>query len=129
MTPMRDVLPFGYVSEGGAEGKGRVMDFRAGSKNESVWQGECRCSRAVRGGYAPSLGAWGRFCRPPLGQQQGLAAAIAAREGEGLVALPYASASCWRLRHSRSWKKKTTVLIAGSINAITPPVSSSPLSR
>lgn len=64
-----------------------------------------------------------------LGQHQGLAAAMAAREGEGLVALPYASASCWRARHSRSWKKKTTVLIAGSINAITPPVSSSPLSR
>ncbi|MNG01798.1 hypothetical protein D3C84_847920 [compost metagenome] len=119
VTPMRHVLPFGYVSEGGAEGKGKVMDFWAGSNNESVWQGECRRSRAL----SPS---WGRFCRR---QHQGLAAVIAAREGEGLVALPYASASCWRLRHSRSWKKKTTVLMAGSISAITPPVSSSPLSR
>lgn len=50
VTPMRDVLPFGYVSGGGAEGKGRVMDFRAGSKNESLWQGECRRPGSVRGG-------------------------------------------------------------------------------
>ena len=64
-----------------------------------------------------------------LGQHQGLAAVMATREGEGLVVLPQASANVWRLRHSRSWKKKTTVLMAGSISAITPPVSSSPLSR
>ena len=32
----------------------------------------CRRSGSVRGGYAPSLGAWSRFCWPPLGQQQGL---------------------------------------------------------
>lgn len=75
VTPTRHLLPFGYVSEGGAQGKGRVMDFWAGSNNEPVWQGECRRRRAVRGSYAPS---WGRFCRPPLGQHQGLAAAIAA---------------------------------------------------
>lgn len=77
---------------------------------------------------APGLQEGAHSAHGALGQHQGLAAAMAAREGEGLVALPYASASCWRARHRRSWKKKTTVLMAGSINAITPPVSSSPLS-
>jgi len=61
VTPTKHVLPFGYVSYGGAEGKGRVMDFWAGSNNESLWQGECRRRWSVRGGYAPSLGSWGRL--------------------------------------------------------------------
>ena len=80
-------------------------------------------------GLCPLIGLMEPVLPAPLGQHLGLAAAMAAREGEGLVALPYASANGCRLRHSRSWKKKTTVLMAGSISAITPPVSSSPLSR
>ncbi len=102
MTPTRLGLPFGYGSEREAQGKGGVINVGAGSTNLSVRQG-----------VAPLPGERSLFrCR------------------EGPQPLPQASASGWlRARHSRSWKKNTTVLMAGSIIAITPPVSSSPLSR
>ncbi len=101
MTPTRLGLPFGYGSERGAQGKDGVINVGAGSTNWSVRQG---------GVSLPGERSW-------------------SKRGEGPQPLPQASASDWRLRHSRSWKKNTTVLMAGSIIAITPPVSSSPLSR
>lgn len=99
MTPTRLGLPFGYGSERGEQGKGEVINVGAGSTNWSVRQGG------------------------PLAGGEKLV------QGEGPQPLPQASARGWRARHSRSWKKNTTVLMAGSIIAITPPVSSSPLSR